>query len=94
MNKFTRGKIAYQELNIKYKDRIQNYINAGKKVNVKVTWEEAKEMVRKIDKEEIWVNDIYQVNILRGKDCDHLVLAKGLRGLCVFHFSSIFVVYL
>ena len=63
MDKFIRDKIDYQGLGLSYKGRIQSYIDAGKKCNVKV-------------------NDTYQVNVLRGENCDHLILSDQLKGLC------------
>ena len=79
MEKFVRTKLDYNGMS--YQDRIQKNIDLAKQLNTKLTWEQAKQMQRESDKQEIWVNDIYQVNILRGKNCDQYVLAKPFKGL-------------
>jgi|TARA_R110000744_G_C19010710_1_gene522974 hypothetical protein len=78
MDKFERTKIYPLPI----KERIQHNINVGKKLGQKLTWEQSKKLLTEIDKQEIWVNDIYQVNVLRGKNCDHFVHSKALKGKC------------
>ena len=80
MEKFVRTKVDYNGMS--YQDRIQRNIDLAKQLNTKLTWEQAKQMQRESDKQEIWVNDIYQVNILRGKDCDGFIYHPNLKGQC------------
>jgi len=80
MEKFVRSKLYHNDMS--YEERIRHNINLAKEVGTVLTWKQSKEMCREIDKQEIWVNDIYQVNILRGEDCDQYVHNESLKGKC------------
>tara|TARA_R100001440_G_scaffold66995_1_gene88185 strand:+ start:83 stop:595 length:513 start_codon:yes stop_codon:yes gene_type:complete len=78
MQKFERSRLY----SFKIKERIQRNIDMAKEIGVDLTWKQSKEMQRELDKQEIWVNDIYQVNILRGKDCDQYIHIEEFKGKC------------
>ena len=78
MNKFIRTKLYVGSI----KNRLQKNIEIAKELGEKLTWKQSKELQKELDKQEIWVNDIYQVNVLRGKDCDQYVHNKLLKGKC------------
>tara|TARA_R100000734_G_C3238806_1_gene44195 strand:+ start:52 stop:564 length:513 start_codon:yes stop_codon:yes gene_type:complete len=78
MEKFVKSKL----FSPKIKERIQFNIDKAKELGVTLTWNQSKEMQRELDKQEIWVNDIYQVNILRGKDCDQYIHMEHYKGKC------------
>jgi hypothetical protein len=80
MEKFVRSKLYHN--NMSYEERIKHNINLAKEVGTILTWKQSKEMCREIDKQEIWVNDIYQVNVLRGSNCDDYIHAPELKGKC------------
>ena len=82
MDKFRRTKIDRQGLS--YKQSIQKSYDLAKEIGRTLTWEQAKSIENEARKQEIWVNDIYQVNILRGKDCDGYVHHPQLKGKCVY----------
>lgn len=78
MDKFERTKL----LPLPIQEQIQHNIRMGKELGVTVTRAQSKEMLKEVQKQEIWINDIYQVNVLRGKDCDQYVHSKLLKGKC------------
>ena len=78
MNKFVRTKLYSGSI----KDRLQKNIEMAKELGETLTWKQSKELLKELDKQEIWVNNIYQVNVLRGKDCDQYVHNKSLKGRC------------
>jgi len=80
MEKFIRTKLATWQLPIKM--QIQHYIDIAKESGHNLPREEAKKMVNESKKQEIWINDKYQVNILRGKDCDQYVHIEEYKGKC------------
>ena len=82
MDKFRRTKLDRQGLS--FKESIQKNIDLAKELGRTITWKQAKSMEREARLQEIWVNDIYQVNILRGKDCDGYVHHPQLKGKCVY----------
>ena len=75
-----RTKLATWQLPIKM--QIQHYIDIAKESGHNLPKQEAKKMVNESKKQEIWINDKYQVNILRGKDCDQYVHIKEYKGKC------------
>ena len=80
MEKFMRTKLATWQLPIKM--QIQHYIDIAKENGHNLPRQEAKKMVNESKKQEIWINDKYQVNILRGKDCDQYVHMEEYKGRC------------
>ena len=80
MNKFVRTKLYSGSI----KDRLQKNIEMAKELGETLTWKQSKELLKELDKQEIWVNNIYQVNVLRGKDCDQYVHNKSLKGNICF----------
>lgn len=80
MDKFRRTKLDRQGLS--FKESIQKNIDMAKELGRTITWKQAKSMEREARLQEIWVNDIYQVNILRGKNCDGYVHHPELKGKC------------
>ena len=81
MKKFEKSSLNY---GMPIKERIQKNINLAKQLGKTLTWKQSKDMLNEMGKQEIWVNDIYQVNILRGKNCDQYVLAKPFKGLIYY----------
>ena len=73
-------KLATWQLPIKM--QIQHYIDIAKESGHNLPRQEAKKMVNESKKQEIWINDKYQVNILRGKDCDQYVHIEEYKGKC------------
>tara|TARA_R100000742_G_C4278146_1_gene100661 strand:+ start:625 stop:1137 length:513 start_codon:yes stop_codon:yes gene_type:complete len=80
MEKFTRTKLTTWQLPIKM--QIQHYIDIAKENGHKLPREIAKKMLNESKKQEIWINDKYQVNILRGKDCDQYIHMEDFKGKC------------
>ena len=80
MDKFRRTKLDRQGLS--FKESIQKNIDMAKELGRTITWKQAKSMEREARLSEIWVNDIYQVNILRGKNCDGYIHHPQLKGKC------------
>ena len=62
MIKLIRDRLSVDDLPIK--KRIQRVIDISKDFGEDISWRQAKEFVNNQMKEEIWVNDIYQVNVL------------------------------
>jgi len=80
MDKFRRTKLDRQGLS--FKESIQKNIDLAKELGRTITWKQAKSMEREARLQEIWVNDIYQVNILRGENCDGYIHHPQLKGKC------------
>ena len=80
MEKFIQTELSTWKLPIK--KQIEHYINIVHNMGHKLSWNKAKEMVRESKKQEIWINDKYQVNILRGKNCDEYIHMDDLKGKC------------
>ena len=78
MDKFIRTKLYSGSI----KDRLKKNIEMSKELGKNLTWKESKELLKELDRQEIWVNNLYQVNILRGKNCDQYVHNKYLKGKC------------
>lgn len=80
MEKFIQTKLAVWQLPVKM--QIQHYIDIAKESGHKLPRKVAKKMVNESKKQEIWINDKYQVNVLRGKDCDQYVHMEEFKGKC------------
>lgn len=61
MQKFVRDRIDWGGAPVK--DRIRHFQKLAKAQGGKMTWAEAKAAYRKLEADEIWVNDEYQVNL-------------------------------
>ena len=79
MDAFVRSKLNY---GMGIQQRIQRNIDLAKELGETLTRKQSKDLIKELDKQEIWVNNIYQVNILRGKDCDQYVYAAEFKGKC------------
>ena len=70
----TTGKSDYEQIK-----GIQNkFAHFGKKITMSI----AKKIFKEEFDCEVYVNDIYQVNILRGKDCDQYIHIEEFKGKC------------
>ena len=89
MDKFRRTILDRQGLS--FKESIQKNIDMAKELGRTITWKQAKSMEREARLQEIWVNDIYQVNILRGENCDGYIHHPQLKGKCDYILSLIHI---
>ena len=80
MEKFIQTKLSVWKLPIK--KQIQHYIDICKSVGQVISRNQAKQMVNECRKQEIWINEKYQVNILRGENCDQYIHMEDFKGKC------------
>jgi len=80
MEKFERTQLTSWQLPIK--KQIQYYIDVAKESGKKLPRFIAKQMVNESKKQEIWINDKYQVNLLRGENCDQYIHMEDFKGKC------------
>jgi len=64
------------------KEKINFMMKLSKEIGHKIDRNGAKKLVNEMEQQEIWVNDLYQVNILRGKDCDEFIHIEDFKGKC------------
>ena len=80
MQKFIQTKLSVWKLPIK--KQIQHYIDICKSVGQVISRNQAKQMVNECRKQEIWINEKYQVNVLRGENCDQYIHMEDFKGKC------------
>lgn len=80
MEKFIQTKLSVWKLPIK--KQIQHHIDICKSVGQVISRNQAKKMVNESRKQEIWINEKYQVNILRGENCDQYIHIEEFKGKC------------
>ena len=80
MEKFIQTKLSVWKLPIK--KQIQHYIDICKSVGQVISRNQAKQMVNECRKQEIWINEKYQVNVLRGENCDQYIHMEDFKGKC------------
>jgi hypothetical protein len=64
------------------RERIQHIQALGKSVGVDITWNQAKEEYRSMEKQEIWLNDVYQVNVTDLGEIVHLSIKRVDKQAC------------
>ena len=80
MTKFQKGYIPIWDLPIEQRiKQCQKFEVLGHKVEF--TWKEAKEYYSNIYDCEVWINDIYEVHIQRGKKADWMIHEPSMKGL-------------
>ena len=80
MEKFIQTKLSVWKFPIK--KQIQHYIDICKSVGQVISRNQAKQMVNECRKQEIWINEKYQVNVLRGENCDQYIHMEDFKGKC------------
>ena len=82
VEKFKRAKLNHHGLSIK--DRIKKVQRQASEIGSDLTWSQAKKLYRKSIKGDVYMNDVYQVTLLNGTDCDHMVHLEELKGKCSY----------
>jgi hypothetical protein len=82
MKTLKKAKRNYHGMSVK--DRIKKVQRQSSELGLHLDWEQAKELYNHSTLGDIYLNDIYQVILLEGKDCDDMVLRDELKGRCSY----------
>lgn len=82
MKTLKKAKRDHHGLSIK--DRIKKVQRLASEVGLYLDWSQAKTLYNDTNKGDVYMNDVYQVTLLDGKQCDDMVHQDDLKGRCSY----------